>query len=185
MNTSKTSSRNLRPFDYTSASLAAVALASAIVLTACGPDHSTPTQTNVATAPQQGTPVPPAAPVARVVEAPRPVVRSAHLGEVSSIEAITDRPKGSGGGAVIGGVLGGVLGHQVGSGNGNTLATAAGAVGGAVLGNKVERDRNAHTTYRVHVRLDNGESRSFDEASESGLHVGDRVRIEGDQIHRV
>lgn len=47
-------------------------------------------------------------------------------------------------GAILGGVLGGVLGHQVGSGRGNDVATALGAVGGALLGSNVNR-RSGYT----------------------------------------
>jgi uncharacterized protein YcfJ len=39
----------------------------------------------------------------------------------------------------VGAVVGGVLGHQVGGGNGKTLATIAGAVGGAYVGNEVAK----------------------------------------------
>ena len=39
----------------------------------------------------------------------------------------------------IGAVLGGLLGHQVGAGNGKTLATLAGAVGGGYIGNEVAK----------------------------------------------
>lgn len=41
--------------------------------------------------------------------------------------------------AILGGVLGGVLGHQVGGGRGNDVATALGAVGGALVGSNVNR----------------------------------------------
>ena len=39
----------------------------------------------------------------------------------------------------VGAVVGGLLGSQVGSGNGKTLATIAGAVGGGYLGNEVAK----------------------------------------------
>lgn len=41
------------------------------------------------------------------------------------------------GGLLLGGLIGGVLGHQVGGGSGKDLATVAGAVGGAVVGNNL------------------------------------------------
>lgn len=47
-------------------------------------------------------------------------------------------------GAILGGVLGGVLGHQVGGGRGNDVATALGAVGGALVGSNVNR-RSGYT----------------------------------------
>ena len=39
----------------------------------------------------------------------------------------------------VGAVVGGLLGHQVGGGNGKTLATIAGAVGGGYLGNEIAK----------------------------------------------
>lgn len=43
-------------------------------------------------------------------------------------------------GTLIGGIAGGVLGHQIGGGTGQTVATIAGAAGGAYLGNQVQKD---------------------------------------------
>lgn len=49
------------------------------------------------------------------------------------------------GGAIVGGILGGVLGHQIGSGRGRDLATAGGAVAGALAGSNIEnRNRTAY-----------------------------------------
>ncbi|HJU71286.1 MAG TPA: glycine zipper 2TM domain-containing protein [Paucimonas sp.] len=39
----------------------------------------------------------------------------------------------------VGAVIGGLLGHQVGGGNGRTLATIAGAVGGGYVGNEIAK----------------------------------------------
>ena len=47
---------------------------------------------------------------------------------------------------MLGAVVGGVLGHQVGNGTGRDVATAAGAIGGAVVGNNVA-GRNAAPGY--------------------------------------
>jgi uncharacterized protein YcfJ len=43
-------------------------------------------------------------------------------------------------GTLIGGVAGGVLGHQIGGGTGRTVATIAGAAGGAYAGNQVQKN---------------------------------------------
>jgi len=43
-------------------------------------------------------------------------------------------------GTIIGGVAGGVLGHQIGGGTGRTVATIAGAAGGAYAGNRVQQN---------------------------------------------
>ena len=111
---------------------------------------------------------------------------SAFLGRVSSIEPIRERPPGTGTGAVIGGVLGAVVGHQFGQGNGRTALTVLGAAGGAVAGNNVERNVKRQVTgYRIGVRLDNGQARTFEEPQLNGLHDGDRVRIEGGHLRRV
>ncbi|MDE2094238.1 MAG: glycine zipper 2TM domain-containing protein [Burkholderiales bacterium] len=111
---------------------------------------------------------------------------SAFLGRISSIEPIRERPPGTGTGAVIGGVLGAVVGHQFGQGNGNTALTVLGAAGGAVAGNNVERNIKRHVTgYRIGVRLDNGQTRTFEEPQLNGLQDGDRVRIEGGHLRRV
>jgi outer membrane lipoprotein SlyB len=86
---------------------------------------------------------------------------------------------------VIGGVLGGVVGNQFGHGNGRAAMTVLGAAGGAVAGNNIERNMNKRIVgYRVSVRLDNGQTRTFTEARLDGLRVGDRVRVEGKHIRR-
>ena len=106
-------------------------------------------------------------------------------GYVRSIESVqSDRT--SGGGAIVGGVLGAVIGHQFGGGTGRDLSTAAGAVGGAIVGNEVERNRAAgNMIYRITVRMDNGDMRTLDVASTNGLRTGERVRVEGNHIVRL
>ena len=52
-------------------------------------------------------------------------------------------------GTVIGGVAGGLLGSTIGSGSGRTVATIAGAAGGAYVGNQVQKNsqqKNVVTT---------------------------------------
>ena len=108
---------------------------------------------------------------------------SAFVGSVTSIDPIRTRPKGSGVGAVAGGVAGGVVGHEI---FGSTLGTVAGAAGGAVLGNNLERNhREGVAGYHVHVRLDDGHSRTITQTHIGDLRVGDRVRLEGGQVHRM
>lgn len=48
----------------------------------------------------------------------------------------------SGGGAIIGAIAGGVIGSQLGGRDSQGIATMAGVIGGAVLGNKVESQNN-------------------------------------------
>jgi uncharacterized protein YcfJ len=54
-------------------------------------------------------------------------------------QQVTQAPQPNVGGAVVGGLIGGILGHQIGGGSGKDLATAGGAVAGAVIGSNQGR----------------------------------------------
>jgi outer membrane lipoprotein SlyB len=115
-------------------------------------------------------------------------VAGVSYGSVRSIEALgipSDQPQGAG--AVVGGVLGAVVGRQMASSNsGKNVGTAVGAVGGALIGNEIEKSaRRDHSGVRIGVTLDNGALRHFDYKSAGELRVGDRVRIEGEQLYRL
>ena len=110
----------------------------------------------------------------------------AQYGQVNRIDVIPTASRTSGGGAVIGAVLGAVVGNQIGSGTGRALATGAGAVGGAVAGNAIERrTRRDDEVFRVGVRFEDGSYREYDFQRIDDLRVGDRVKFEGGQLHRV
>jgi outer membrane lipoprotein SlyB len=98
-------------------------------------------------------------------------------GRIESITAVQQAAKPSGLGIAAGAVLGGVLGNQVGAGNGRTLATVAGAVGGGYAGNEVEKRVHSTTSYHVHVRMEDGTTRTFTEPSQEGWQVGERVKV--------
>src|SRR6188508_1963601 len=98
-------------------------------------------------------------------------------GQVISIRFVEEKGKGSGLGAVLGGVAGGVLGHQIGSGTGRTVATVAGAAGGAYVGNTVEKNKNAKTYWLVTLKMDNGNTRSFHYSNQPAVHEGERVKL--------
>jgi outer membrane lipoprotein SlyB len=117
-----------------------------------------------------------------------PSVAGAQYGQVRSIETLgipQDQPQGAG--AVVGGVVGAVIGRQYGNSNsGKNVGTAVGAVTGAVIGNEIEKSaRREHSGVRIAVTLDSGALRNFDYKSPGNLRVGDRVRIEGEQIYRL
>jgi outer membrane lipoprotein SlyB len=143
-----------------------------------------------ATQPQPSYPADPAPPATRYQPAPVPVappqrVAGNRAGEIASIEPIRSRPEGSGAGAVIGGVLGAVVGNQFGHGLGRAAMTGAGVVGGAVAGNNIERNHKEGVSgYRVSIRLDNGNTRTFERQEIGSLHVGDRVRLDANSFHR-
>lgn len=86
-------------------------------------------------------------------EAPREVATKIVCNET---KVVTKKEWGTNGvvGTVLGGAAGGVLGHQIGGGRGKDVATAAGAVGGAVLGKKIASDHypDRETSYRQDCR---------------------------------
>ena len=69
------------------------------------------------------------------------------------------------------------------AGVGNTAATIAGTVGGAVVGNQIEQ-ANERDRYRVIVRLDSGGSVALTQVGQGELRVGDRVRIVNSRVYR-
>lgn len=106
-------------------------------------------------------------------------------GRVSKIEQMTPQQDGSvGAGAVIGGTAGAVLGRQMGdSTRGKNVGTILGAVAGAVIGHQIEKEHAKNSAYfRVSVSMDRGGVRYFDYRETGSLRVGDRVRVENDQI---
>ena len=108
-------------------------------------------------------------------------------GQVQSVDRAQVRGESRGGGAVLGGVIGAVLGRQVGHGIDRDAATAIGAVGGALLGNEIEKNGSGtREVYRVVVRLDDGSTRSIDLPQQPGdVRAGDRVRLDDKRITRV
>jgi outer membrane lipoprotein SlyB len=104
-----------------------------------------------------------------------------------TIESITLQRAGSTDpinvGSVLGGIAGAVIGYQFGGGVGKGLLTAAGAVGGALLGNEVQKSQD-RDRYRITVRLENGGTLVVSEVDEGQLRVGDRVRVVNNRVYR-
>jgi outer membrane lipoprotein SlyB len=98
-------------------------------------------------------------------------------GVIESVHAVKVKGKASGAGAIGGAVLGGIVGHQFGSGRGNTLATIAGAGGGAYAGHQIERNMKSHVVYKVKVRMDEGHYRTFGYTHPPGFAPGNRVHV--------
>jgi len=110
---------------------------------------------------------------------------SVQYGYVRNVQQLDTSRRSTGAGPLLGAVVGGVLGNQVGSGTGRAAATAAGAIGGAVIGKKIEERNQAPQNYfQVDVQLDNGDFKTFDYADLNGLRVGDRVRVQDNQLQR-
>lgn len=102
---------------------------------------------------------PPAAPVFAQVVAVQPVTqqttqssphRVCRQEEVAVPETYRDSHQV--GGAVAGGVLGALAGHVIGGGRGRTLATLAGAAGGAFAGHEIQKRHQANHPSRMAMR---------------------------------
>jgi outer membrane lipoprotein SlyB len=103
-----------------------------------------------------------------------------HCGTVTAVTPVEREGAASGAGAVAGGVLGAVVGNQVGRGQGKDIATILGAIGGGVAGNVIEKKMKKETVFQVQVRMDDGSTRSLEQAQPVG--VGQRVRVESETL---
>jgi outer membrane lipoprotein SlyB len=139
------------------------------------PDIESPAKAG-AVGPRQTTGAPPAN-----AGAARPRVSAAascsDCGVVDSIRVVEVEGQGSGVGVIGGAVVGGILGNQVGHGRGRTAATVVGAGAGAYAGNEIEKNAKKSTRYQVRVRMNDGTYRTFHEATQPALGVGQKVRV--------
>jgi outer membrane lipoprotein SlyB len=114
----------------------------------------------------------------------------ARYGYVESVETVAhERRQGPGVGAIGGAVAGGALGNQVGHGTGRAAATVGGAVIGGVIGHQVEQrvrgNEAAGVEYRFRVRMDDGSYQTFNKETHDGIQVGDRVKVERNNVFRL
>jgi outer membrane lipoprotein SlyB len=126
-------------------------------------------------------------PAAQTAPAPAPVVAQAparavcaNCGTIEAVTPVVREGKAGPVGTIAGGVLGGILGHQVGNGRGKDLATVAGAVGGVVAGRAVEKNMRKETVYSVRVHMEDGSTRTVEQASAPA--VGAKVRMDGNTL---
>ncbi len=150
------------------------------------PQPTPPDAPNTAGAAPAAAPTPAPAAVVAPTPAPMAAVAAPICGNCGAIESVTPierttKADGPGIGAVGGGVLGAVLGNQVGNGNGRTVATILGALGGGFAGHEVEKRMKKETVYRVGVRMDDGSRRTVEVAQAPA--VGSKVTVEGSSIH--
>lgn len=87
-------------------------------------------------------------------------------------------------GAVLGGIVGAVAGHEIsdktgGSKGNQNIATAAGAVGGALAGNAIQNRVQQSSTYRITVRMENGTQTAVNQTDLAGIREGSYVQING------
>lgn len=112
-----------------------------------------------------------------------PRATCATCGSVESVTAVerASKPAPISVGSVAGGVIGAALGNQVGGGNGRTLATVIGALGGGYAGHVIEGQVRKETLYQVGVRMEDGTQRVV-EVSQAP-RVGSRVTVDGNTIN--
>lgn len=108
----------------------------------------------------------------------------ANCGVVEAVNVIEVKGEGNYLGMIAGGLAGALLGHQVGGGTGKTVATVAGAAGGAYAGKEIENRMKTTKHYEVITRLDNGGSQTVSYETDPGYKVGDKVRVEGGTLVR-
>lgn len=118
-----------------------------------------------------------AAPAPAPAASAAPAAACTDCGRVESIRFIQEKGKGTGLGAVAGGVLGGVIGHQIGGGTGQTVATIAGAAGGAYVGNEVEKNKRTNAYWQVTIKMDAGNTRIFNYTNQPTVNEGERVKL--------
>ncbi|MDO5653646.1 MAG: glycine zipper 2TM domain-containing protein [Brachymonas sp.] len=96
-------------------------------------------------------------------------------------------------GTLIGGVAGGAIGNQIARKSDSeerAIATAAGAVVGALIGHVVQQQGGygqytGQTIYRVTVRGNDNQLRTFDYPQNPNVRIGENVRIQGQQLYRL
>ena len=116
--------------------------------------------------------------------APKAKPVCAECGKVTAVTMAEKKGESGAVGLITGAVVGGVLGHQIGGGTGKTLATVAGAEGGAYAGKKVEEKANTQKVWTVSVRYADGRNGSFEFTQDPGMRVGDAVKNAGNTIVR-
>jgi len=110
---------------------------------------------------------------ASAVAAPPPC---RECGTITGIREITKPGHATGAGAVAGGLVGALVGNQFGHGSGRTVATVAGAAGGAYAGHMIEKKASEGKTFEISVRFDDGSGRLFTQDTTT-WSVGSRVRL--------
>ena len=105
-------------------------------------------------------------------------IRSGVIEQISEVQIKSNHHRGIG--AVVGGVAGLGLGSLIGGGTGHDVAMVAGALGGALAGNEVQKKHDQPTPgEQIVVRVKSGVLVSVTQPAGSGLSKGQKVFIEG------
>lgn len=105
-------------------------------------------------------------------------IRQGVIEQITPINLTNNQNQGLG--AVLGGAAGLGLGSLIGAGTGRDVAMIAGAIGGAIVGNEVQRNNSQPIAgQQVIVRTANGVLVAITQPVGAYLQVGQRVYIEG------
>ena len=96
------------------------------------------------------------------------------------IQADNNGVIGSVGGGALGGIAGSAIGGgTIGGGTGQAIATAVGAIGGAIIGSKAEEKMSQVNGAELVIRKDNREEIVVVQKADPSFKAGRRVRIVG------
>jgi len=105
-------------------------------------------------------------------------IRQGVIEQITQMDLPTNQHRGLG--AIIGGLGGLGIGSLIGGGTGRDVAMVAGALGGALLGNEVQKKRDQpEPGQQIIVRLKSGVLVQITQPLNPNLQVGQRVYIEG------
>ncbi|MEI6321027.1 MAG: glycine zipper 2TM domain-containing protein [Pseudomonadota bacterium] len=142
----------------------ALALASALVLSACAPGQGANTYSRNQARTEQ----------------------SVRMGTVEGVRTVRLEGTRTPIGTLAGGVVGGVAGSAVGGGRGSTIATVIGAVAGGLAGSAIEEGATRKDGLEITVRLDNGNMIAITQEADEQFKPGERVRVlSGGGVSRV
>lgn len=105
-------------------------------------------------------------------------IRRGTIEQITPVSIQTNHHQGVG--AVVGGLAGLGIGSLIGAGTGRDVAMVVGAIGGAVVGNEVQKKHDQPVPgQQVIVRTTHGVLVAVTQPVNAGLRVGQRVYIEG------
>lgn len=110
-------------------------------------------------------------------DAPPAEIRQGKIEQITETRIGGDRTPGVG--AIIGGIAGAGLGSLIGGGTGRDVAIAAGAIGGAVGGNYLQKKHEEKIGQQIVVRLRSGVLVVVTQPTNPALFVGQRVYVQG------
>jgi outer membrane lipoprotein SlyB len=105
-------------------------------------------------------------------------IRQGVIEQITQMDMPTNQHRGLG--AIIGGLGGLGIGSLIGGGTGRDVAMVAGTLGGALLGNEVQKKRDQpEPGQQIIVRLKNGVLVQITQPLNPNLRVGQRVYVDG------